>query len=46
MSEYQIYNLDTYLYRRGNLENLEVADVKALNYTFIKGDITDADFIF
>lgn len=42
-STYQIYNLDALTYA-GNLEN--IADVDYLsNYTFIKGDITDADFI-
>jgi dTDP-glucose 4,6-dehydratase len=42
-SEYQIYNLDALTYA-GNLENL--ADIeKADNYTFVKGDITDAVFI-
>ncbi len=41
--DYQIYNLDCLTYA-GNLEN--IADVeKKPNYTFIKGDITDADFI-
>lgn len=40
---YQIYNLDALTYA-GNLEN--IADIEHLpNYTFIKGDITDADFI-
>ncbi len=40
---YQIYNLDALTYA-GNLENLR--DIENLsNYTFIKGDITDADFI-
>lgn len=40
---YKIYNLDALTYA-GNLEN--IADVeKQSNYTFIKGDITDADFI-
>lgn len=42
-STYQIYNLDALTYA-GNLEN--IADIDYLsNYTFIKGDITDADFI-
>ncbi|WP_435314684.1 GDP-mannose 4,6-dehydratase, partial [Cellulophaga fucicola] len=36
---YHIYNLDSLTYA-GNLENLSDID-KALNYTFIKGDITD-----
>src|SRR6478736_8264391 len=41
--EYQIYNLDALTYA-GNLEN--IADIeKKPNYTFIKGDIVDADFI-
>ena len=41
--EYQIYNLDNLTYA-GNLENLK--DVENLsNYTFIKGDIVDPDFI-
>ncbi len=41
--EYQIYNLDNLTYA-GNLENLK--DVENLsNYTFIKGDIVDQDFI-
>ena len=41
--EYHIYNLDVLTYA-GNLENLrDVED--ALNYTFVKGDITDAAFI-
>ena len=42
-SQYQIYNLDTLTYA-GNLENIaDIADRE--NYTFIKGDITDAPFI-
>lgn len=42
-SQYHIYNLDVLTYA-GNLEN--VADiVDAENYTFVKGDITDAPFI-
>src|SRR5690606_41480530 len=41
--EYHIYNLDALTYA-GNLENLKDID-KAPNYTFIKGDITDANFI-
>lgn len=42
-SEYQIYNLDALTYA-GNLEN--IADIESYpNYTFVKGDITDADFI-
>ena len=41
--EYQIFNLDALTYA-GNLENLR--DVENLpNYHFIKGDITDLDFI-
>lgn len=41
--EYQIYNLDKLTYA-GNLENLH--DIEAApNYTFVKGDIVDADFI-
>ena len=41
--EYQIFNLDALTYA-GNLEN--IADIEnASNYTFIKGDIVDADFI-
>jgi len=40
---YEIYNLDalTYAGNMGNLHNIE----KASNYTFIKGDITDEEFI-
>lgn len=41
--DYHIYNLDALTYA-GNLENLKDID-KASNYTFIKGDIVDADFI-
>jgi dTDP-glucose 4,6-dehydratase len=41
--EYHIFNLDKLTYA-GNLENLTDID-KALNYTFIKGDICDAEFI-
>ena len=41
--ECQIFNLDALTYA-GNLEN--IADIeKEPNYTFIKGDIVDADFI-
>nr|WP_294776420.1 dTDP-glucose 4,6-dehydratase [uncultured Flavobacterium sp.] len=41
--EYQIFNLDALTYA-GNLEN--IADIEQLpNYTFIKGDIVEADFI-
>ncbi|MEO0037571.1 MAG: dTDP-glucose 4,6-dehydratase [Bacteroidota bacterium] len=40
---YHIYNLDALTYA-GNLEN--IADIQdATNYTFIKGDIVEADFI-
>ncbi|WP_432222921.1 dTDP-glucose 4,6-dehydratase [Flavobacterium sp. TMP13] len=40
---YQIYNLDALTYA-GNLENIK--DIEAApNYTFVKGDIVDADFI-
>ncbi|MCM8570497.1 dTDP-glucose 4,6-dehydratase [Gramella jeungdoensis] len=41
--EYQIYNLDSLTYA-GNLENLKDVEGKS-NYHFIKGDITNADFI-
>lgn len=41
--DYHIYNLDALTYA-GNLENLRDVDSKP-NYTFVKGDITDADFI-
>ncbi len=42
-ADYHIYNLDALTYA-GNLENLK--DVEgASNYTFIKGDITDEEFI-
>ena len=41
--EYQIFNLDLLTYA-GNLENLKDVE-EALNYTFIKGDITDEVFI-
>ncbi len=42
-SQYHIYNLDALTYA-GNLENVaDIADNE--NYTFIKGDITDAPFI-
>lgn len=40
---YQIYNLDALTYA-GNLENIADID-QSQNYTFIKGDIVDADFI-
>ena len=40
---YEIFNLDSLTYA-GNLENLtDIED--ATNYTFLKGDIKDADFI-
>src|SRR5690606_4114640 len=41
--EYQLYNLDALTYA-GNLENLRDIE-NAPNYTFIKGDITDTDFL-
>jgi dTDP-glucose 4,6-dehydratase len=41
--DYQVYNLDSLTYA-GNLENLSDLE-NAANYTFIKGDITDEDFI-
>ncbi|RAR69281.1 dTDP-glucose 4,6-dehydratase [Flavobacterium aciduliphilum] len=40
---YHIYNLDALTYA-GNLENIVDIEQKQ-NYTFIKGDIVDADFI-
>jgi len=40
---YSIYNLDALTYA-GNLENLKDIEEEA-NYTFIKGDINDADFL-
>lgn len=40
---YQIFNLDALTYA-GNLENLSDID-QMPNYTFVKGDISDADFI-
>ena len=41
--DYQIFNLDALTYA-GNLEN--ISDIEnASNYTFIKGDIVDAEFI-
>jgi dTDP-glucose 4,6-dehydratase len=41
--EYHIYNLDLLTYA-GNLEN--ISDIEdATNYTFVKGDITDQEFI-
>lgn len=42
-SNYQIVNLDALTYA-GNLENLKDIE-NASNYTFVKGDITDSDFI-
>ncbi|MBN2682035.1 MAG: dTDP-glucose 4,6-dehydratase [Bacteroidales bacterium] len=42
--EYQIFNLDKLTYA-GNLENLSDID-KSENYTFVKGDITDGNFVF
>jgi dTDP-glucose 4,6-dehydratase len=41
--KYKIVNLDKLTYA-GNLENLKDIEDKS-NYTFIKGDITDLDFI-
>lgn len=41
--DYQIYNLDALTYA-GNLENISDLENKS-NYTFIKGDIVDAEFI-
>jgi dTDP-glucose 4,6-dehydratase len=41
--DYQIFNLDALTYA-GNLENLKDID-QANNYQFVKGDITDANFI-
>ena len=41
--DYHIFNLDALTYA-GNLENLRDIE-KAKNYTFIKGDITDAECI-
>jgi len=40
---YVIYNLDSLTYA-GNLENLKDIE-NTVNYNFIKGDITDADFL-
>jgi len=42
-SNYQVVNLDKLTYA-GNLENLKDIEDKP-NYKFVKGDITDADFI-
>ena len=41
--DYHIYNLDALTYA-GNLENLQDVD-SCNNYTFLKGDIIDEDFI-
>ncbi len=41
--EYQVFNLDKLTYA-GNLENLRDIEKKP-NYQFVKGDITDAEFI-
>ncbi|HTL80256.1 MAG TPA: dTDP-glucose 4,6-dehydratase [Bacteroidia bacterium] len=41
--DYHIYNLDALTYA-GNLENLRDVESKP-NYTFVKGNICDADFI-
>lgn len=41
--EYQIYNLDALTYA-GNLENISDIE-KETNYTFVKGDIVDENFI-
>ncbi len=41
--EYQIYNLDSLTYA-GNLENLRDIENES-NYTFVKGDIVDGQFI-
>lgn len=41
--DYQIFNLDKLTYA-GNLANLRDIENKS-NYTFVKGDIVDADFI-
>ncbi|MFO8068086.1 MAG: dTDP-glucose 4,6-dehydratase [Bacteroidales bacterium] len=43
-SDYKIYNLDNLTYA-GNLENLREVE-NAPNYKFIKGDISDAQFVF
>ncbi len=42
-SNYRIVNFDALTYA-GNLENLKDVE-QASNYTFVKGDITDSDFI-
>jgi dTDP-glucose 4,6-dehydratase len=41
--EYNIVNLDALTYA-GNLENLKDIDTKS-NYTFVKGDINDSEFV-
>ena len=41
--DYQIFNLDALTYA-GNLENIKDIENES-NYTFVKGDITDEDFI-
>ncbi len=41
--QYHIYNLDTLTYA-GNLENLKDVE-KCSNYTFVKGDINDIEFV-
>lgn len=41
--EYHIFNLDALTYA-GNLENIKDIE-KASNYTFVKGDLVDEDFI-
>ncbi|WP_281637360.1 dTDP-glucose 4,6-dehydratase [Flavobacterium marginilacus] len=41
---YQIFNLDALTYA-GNLENIKDIENES-NYTFVKGDITDENFIF
>lgn len=41
--DYHIYNLDKLTYA-GNLENINDVE-EASNYTFLKGDIVDADYI-
>src|SRR6186713_316051 len=41
--DYQIFNLDKLTYA-GNLENLTDVEKKS-NYTFLKGDITDAEYL-
>lgn len=41
--DYQIYNLDSLTYA-GNLENLKDVEDKP-NYHFVKGDISDGDFV-